>query len=235
MSINETRNINHMGDLSDNLLERLMPFLATDEEEKALSQIEAGLEEEKKRKLEKLKIDRLVKSGFGIREINAAMKHEHPKFKAIMDQLSESGIAFIFGDCGEGKTVLACKCALNWEKKSVRYIRALDFFLGIKDCWRKDSSQSEKAFVDSIKKPSLLVIDEIQDRSDNSQWEENLLTNVIDYRYSNMLATIIISNKPISDTKDGLTRSIVSRVQETGAFFSMAGGRFRAKSINNQQ
>lgn len=232
MSMNETRNIHHMGDLSDSLLERLKPFLATDEEEAAREQINAGLMEDKNRKLEQLKIDRLVQSGFGIREINAAMKYEHPKFKSIMAQLRESGIAFIVGDCGEGKTVLACRCALNWDKKSVRYIRALDFFLGVKACWQKDYSQSEKSFVDSIKKPSLLVIDEIQDRSENSQWEENLLTNVIDYRYSNMLATIVISNKPTGDTKDSLTRSIASRAQQTGAFFSMAGGRFRTTNNN---
>lgn len=181
-------------------------------------------------------VRRLMHLGFGRREAEFAVgsKNDQGSWAAKQREairiIGDDGIVVLSGDCGTGKTVMAASIVHRWIKtgRSAMYLRAVDFFRGIKSTWAKSTVETEEQYVKRVAGTGLLVIDEIQDRlageSENVQ-----INNVIDIRYSNLRPTLIITNKVGKDALEQLPRSVVSRVQETGAFISLDWGSFRAR------
>ena len=131
-------------------------------------------------------------------------------------------ITAFLGDRGTGKTIEACRMIYRWcehttNEKAVaaRYTKALQIFMAIREAYQTGSKQTEKQLVEEFLRPHLLVIDEIQQRSE-STWENNLLTHIIDRRYDAMRATIIIGNLTPAELGEQLGESITSRMTETG-------------------
>jgi DNA replication protein DnaC len=72
-----------------------------------------------------------------------------------------------------------------------------------------------------------LAIDEIQVRG-GKPFEDNLLTNLIDDRYSAMRPTLLMANLPHEELTETLGASIVDRVTENGAVIHCDWPSFRA-------
>ena len=108
-----------------------------------------------------------------------------------------------------------------------RYNKTMDFFKAIKDSY-KMPDKTESDIIKDYKKPKLLVLDEIQVRSE-SAWENNLLTNLIDIRYDYMLNTILIGNLVIDKVRDSVGDSIYSRMEETGGIINCNWESFRTR------
>lgn len=137
----------------------------------------------------------------------------------------------LLGPRGTGKTQAAIELALDLDcykydgqrSLSHMYTTLSELFNSEKASWDDSlaSSPLEKA-----KEVGLLVLDEMQEIV-ASEWEKQALTLLIDHRYRNMGRTILIGNL----TKDGLgeffSKSISSRVKETGTIIEMAGKRYR--------
>jgi DNA replication protein DnaC len=209
-----------------------LPIISDDELANA-EQAKAEAEALEFRKFEKTygspQVRKLTKSGFGRREaelVTNANFQTSPEWQAkyttVCQHLKAKGTTLIAGDCGTGKTVMACLIASKYQlaKRSVVYTRAIDFFRGLKSTYRKDATQTEAQFLDQFEDADLLIIDEIQDRSETN-WENSLLNNIIDHRYSNLQPTILLTNQIGDNATATLPRSIISRITGTGAFVQL--------------
>ena len=137
----------------------------------------------------------------------------------------------LLGPRGTGKTQASVELALDLDcyKNDGRggishmYTTLSELFGSEKASWN-DSTMSSP--LDKAKGVGLLVLDEIQEVV-ASDWEKQALTLLIDDRYRNMKRTIMSGNL----TKDGLgeffSKSISSRLKETGTIIEMAGKRYR--------
>lgn len=137
-------------------------------------------------------------------------------YHRLRDLLPGGPLIVLLGKRGTGKTQMAVGLLADIcrEGRSVRYLKALDLFREIRECYRKDGP-SEVAVVDKLCSYAGLVIDEAHERSD-SDWENRTLTNIIDRRYDAMRTTILISNMTKEAFASAVGPSVVSRVHETG-------------------
>jgi Cdc6-like AAA superfamily ATPase len=132
------------------------------------------------------------------------------------------------GDCliilcgarGTGKTQMATEWARRRVKSGQsagRYAKCYDLIAEIKSTWH-DGGRAIGTEQDVLKKyrtAKYLVIDEWNERG-ASAWEAATLTNILDHRYDNGLATVLICNSPADKLHDHIDASILDRAAETG-------------------
>lgn len=179
---------------------------------------------------------RLMRCGFGRREAEAAFSATGEdwlkKCNLAYSRLREDKETIVIsGECGTGKTVMAAHIAHDFltKNKRVTYIRAADFFIKLKSTWKKETTMSEEEFIHQYELPDLLIVDEIQDRG-SSDWENTLLNTLIDKRYSNLKATLILTNKTGQTATDQLPTSIQSRIKGSGSHLACTWTSFRHKN-----
>lgn len=102
------------------------------------------------------------------------------------------------GPPGLGKTGLAAAVvnALLAEHKSVLYIRTQDFVEAVKQSFDKGKNggmETSQSIIDTVKRHPRLVMDEFN-MSVTGEWRQEVIENVIRYRYGNGLPTIITCN-----------------------------------------
>jgi|GEM_PF-2220327 len=124
------------------------------------------------------------------------------------------------GGNGPGKTHLASALVNEFcfNGRSAFYCRALDFFTMVKSTFGapgKTVEELERKF----RRYELLALDEIEVRS-GSAWEDNVLRGLIDARYGNMKATVIITNKRPEELSTYFSAAILSRISEGGAILN---------------
>jgi DNA replication protein DnaC len=138
------------------------------------------------------------------------------------------GITALVGGRGTGKTRMAAEVCREFASSDPTYTTAMELFLRIRSTYDRDSKESEKSVIEDLADASILVIDEVQERG-NSEWEDRLLTHIIDRRYGNERPTILIANLTKKELAGSLGASIVSRLQETGGVIEMTGPSHRTK------
>ena len=137
----------------------------------------------------------------------------------------------LLGPRGTGKTQAAVEMSLKLDLYLQEGGRPIDhMYMPLGELLNKEkSSWDDKTMESPIKKAKsagLLVLDEIQESS-ASDWERQQLTLLIDDRYRNMKRTILIGNLVRSGLEEFLSKSISSRIRETGQIIEMAGKRYR--------
>lgn len=139
--------------------------------------------------------------------------------KALAMKLEGEGglLVALVGRRGAGKTQIAMELMrLNTlRQKSALYVSTTEWFMAVKSTYRKGADQTEIDIIKQYRKPNLLVLDEYGRRSD-TEWENNLLFELLDKRYSDMNSTIIISNQKHQELMESLGSSLASRLAETG-------------------
>ena len=143
--------------------------------------------------------------------------------------VSESGILSLVGGRGSGKTRLAIEVARRISAKGTRYVTAMDIFLRLQSCYRKNSEETELGILKELSKTSILIVDEVQERG-NTEWEDRILTHLVDKRYGAMVPTIMIANLKPVELRDRLGPSIIDRMHEGGGLLEIAGTSHRRKS-----
>ena len=134
----------------------------------------------------------------------------------IIKQLNTGIILSLIGNRGTGKTRMACECIYEYierHSKPALYLTAMDFFVEVKDSYQ--TSMSEQDILSRMTRPGLLVIDEVQERG-QTEWEDRLLTHMINKRYAGLKDTILISNQTKHEFSESIGTSIASRMKETG-------------------
>lgn len=155
------------------------------------------------------------------------------KFERISARIRDGGMAILVGPRGTGKTRIAVESMRMSPKylHSMRYTTAMGLFLEIRATWAKHNATgvTEADVINEYAEASVLCIDEVQERG-HTEWEDRLLTHIIDRRYGAMLPTVIIANLLESALLECLGDSIISRVQETGGLIRMEGASHRKQS-----
>lgn len=154
------------------------------------------------------------------------------KLNALIGRLGSGFLIAILGDRGTGKTQLGAELIRYhvWHSASESglYIRAADIFMAIKECYKKDGPTERDQLAQFIG-PALLVIDEAHERGE-TEWENRLLTYVIDRRYGDVHDTLLVSNQEPDAFKVSIGHSIYSRLIETGGLVECDWPSFRQAS-----
>lgn len=139
----------------------------------------------------------------------------------------------LLGEVGTGKTHLGCAVAqyvIREHGAFARYTSALAIIRDIKATFGKASEVSEHQVYDSLQKPDLLVIDEIGVQH-GSDFERQVLFEVINSRYERLQPTIAISNLSILGLRKCLGDRAVDRLTDAGGpavLFNWASARGEA-------
>lgn len=134
----------------------------------------------------------------------------------VAAKLGSGFLIALIGIRGCGKSQLGVELIRRnaQDFKASRFCSAMEFFMEIKAGYKEDG-EAEKVVLREFERPSLLVIDELGQRSEN-EWENRLLYELINRRYNNVTDTLLISNQDSSQLESAIGPSLVSRMRETG-------------------
>lgn len=148
-----------------------------------------------------------------------------PSWKRALQHATEQcknfGIVLLCGERWTGKTVMATAIALDFlaSGKGAVYTRGIGL---LKDL-RLDFNSNDLASRELVKpyqRWHLLIVDEVglrvKGEAGYSESDAALLTDLVDQRYANRLATIFISNESPALTFEKLGPSITRRIEESG-------------------
>jgi DNA replication protein DnaC len=122
------------------------------------------------------------------------------------------------GKPGTGKTHIACGIAraLMEQCHSALFMTVLQALRHIKDTYRRDSEKSETDAIADLLRPDLLILDEVGAQL-GSEHEKMLMFEVINERYQQCRATILISNLNADELTEFLGDRVMDRFREAGA------------------
>lgn len=158
--------------------------------------------------------------------------HEHKQwneyFELIRDKSGTGFIVALLGRRGTGKTQLAA-CITRYFCEYGHYClytTAMEIFIKIKETYGNKTQKTERDVINELRGFSLLIIDEFQDRGE-TDWENRLLTHIIDTRYREVRDTILIANMDAENFSKSAGASIASRMLETGGVLNFDWDSFR--------
>lgn len=106
------------------------------------------------------------------------------------------------------------------------YRTAIELFAELRAAFTKDSNTSEAKALKRFLDTRLLVIDEAQERG-QTDFEDRMLTHLIDRRYSNMRDTVLITNTKPDELSKSLSPSIADRASQCGGVLVFTGPSLR--------
>lgn len=130
----------------------------------------------------------------------------------------KTGLSFLMlGLPGTGKTHLSIGIALEIMKqgRSAVFTSASRMLRAVKDTYHKESYFSEKQVLAVYETCDLLILDEVGVQT-GSDYEKNIIFDVINSRYENVRPTIILSNLSIDECKLYLGERVFDRMREGG-------------------
>lgn len=140
------------------------------------------------------------------------------KFKELQMKLGTGRLLALIGTRGNGKTQLAVALGLDQIRthlKAARFTTATAFFMAIKSTYKPTATDDEAEIIREFAKPPLLLIDEIGKRG-GSEWENNLLFELLNRRYNDEKDTILIDNRTVQEFTETIGPSLASRMNEGG-------------------
>lgn len=143
------------------------------------------------------------------------------KAKAYADGWRHSvaaGTSLIFsGNAGTGKTHLACAIAnhLIAQGVSAVFTTVSDAMRAIKRTYDADSQMTELQAIQAFVDPGLLILDEVG-ANRGTEYEVQLVFDIINKRYENCRPTIILTNLDPEALRQCLGERVVDRLREGG-------------------
>ena len=150
-------------------------------------------------------------------------------YQRALEYKPDQGGLLFFGACGVGKTHLAASIAnAQLGKTPVLFISCPEFLMELREGMNFGKKESHYHLLDISKKVQLLVIDDIGAEK-TSDWVRETLFVLINYRYEQMLPTILTSNFTLNELEQSLGARITSRLIEMCRCVSMSGEDWRIK------
>ncbi len=132
------------------------------------------------------------------------------------DEVMKTGRSVVFcGRVGTGKTHLAVGIALSIMKQhSPLFTTVQRLVRRVKDSWRtKEETESE--VIEAFASPDLLILDEIGVQF-GSEFEKQILFDVLNERYEKLKPSILLSNIPKEQLGEYLGERVTDRLRENG-------------------
>ena len=142
---------------------------------------------------------------------------------------SEDGVTIgLVGGRGSGKTQLAVELMKERTRElhSAYFTTATEFFIAVKSTYDRESQANEETVLRRFASYSLLVVDEVGKRG-GSEWENNLLFEMLNRRYNGLKDTILIDNRTKSEFIATIGPSLASRMSEGGGIIECNWPSFR--------
>ena len=130
--------------------------------------------------------------------------------------LKQGRSAIFVGKVGTGKTHLAIGIALSimQQQRSALFVTVQRLIRRVKDSWHT-KEETESQVVDVFASPDLLVLDEVGVQF-GSEFEKQVLFDVLNTRYENKKPSILLSNIPKEQLSDYLGERVTDRLRENG-------------------
>lgn len=148
----------------------------------------------------------------------AALSFSREYAAGFADALAVGRGALFVGGPGTGKTHLACGIAMQVmqeQRRTVLFATVMRAIRRIKDTWAKGADESESHAVAALVEPDLLILDEIGVQV-GSEFERNMLFDILNERYEKRRPTIMMSNLPREEVVKFLGERVVDRIREDG-------------------
>jgi DNA replication protein DnaC len=133
------------------------------------------------------------------------------------DVLKTGRSAMFIGKPGTGKTHLAAGIGLHVmaQGRVVLFTTVMRAIRRVKDTWNRESRESETQAISAMVYPDLLILDEVGVQF-GSDFERNMLFDVLNERYERRKPTLLLSNLPADEVTAFLGERIVDRLREDG-------------------
>lgn len=160
--------------------------------------------------------------------ITSESKEWSAAFRSLLNLLGSGMLIGLVGGRGTGKTQLAVELmrATTEKEHSALFCSAMQFFIEVKSTYGDAAKTDEMAVLQKYQSPRLLVIDEVGKRG-GSDWENNLLFELINRRYNNEQDTILIDNRTKQEFIETIGPSLASRMNECGGIVECNWKSFR--------
>ena len=145
------------------------------------------------------------------------------KVDAFIQNVQNGSCLVLLGGVGTGKTYTAC-AVMNRLERGV-YIDMPELRLKLSTADRYGSHESRESLLHRLAETNLLVLDEVG-RFGNAQ-EQEVLFYLIDKRYANGRATVIISNLSKKEFADYAGQAVIDRIRSQCTFIEFAGQSLR--------
>ncbi len=100
-----------------------------------------------------------------------------------------------------------------------------------KGSFNDEAVRNEPQVLDSLRRPRLLVLDEIGQRTE-SGWENRTFLEVLNARYNEKSDTIMTRNLNLKELRQNLGPSLVGRMKEGGGMVECDWPSFRIQSAS---
>lgn len=133
------------------------------------------------------------------------------------DAIKTGRSALFVGKPGTGKTHLAVGIGMHLlrQGRPVLFTTVMRAIRRVKDTWHRESTETESQAVAALVFPDLLILDEVGVQF-GSEFEKNLLFDVLNERYEKRRPTLLLSNLPLEEVRAYLGERVFDRLREDG-------------------
>lgn len=150
------------------------------------------------------------------------------KFAKLIHFCNRPSIVGLIGRRGAGKTWMSCAMVRDFcqHGKAAIYCKVGTFFARVKASYGSEAQEKQPTIEAGFVRPALLVLDEMHERG-GTDWEDRLLTRLIDLRYDAMKTTLLVSNQSPDEFVARVGESIADRIRDGGGIIVCAWSSLR--------